>query len=107
MKTRAREIIRDPEVMAELMAKANANSAYSDPLFRNQWRRLIVTSIPPEGMDSRALYESIQPDARPISYVQFRRILSELDGDGFEITWGEARGRSRRSIGRVSLTTEE
>ncbi len=103
MEVQAREIIRDPVLVAELMAKARGNSAYTDPLYRQEWHRLVMDRVPTEGIDARSLYNSIRPVSPPISYTQFRRILTELDGQGYDISWGEAQGRQRRVIGRVSL----
>jgi hypothetical protein len=100
----AMEIIRDPELMSDLMAKTHHSSAYANTLERADWQSIILKCLPPEGsIDARSLYESAKTICPPISYVHFRRLLTSLNGNGFEVDWGGAQGKMQRSIGSVSL----
>ncbi|HSW66463.1 MAG TPA: hypothetical protein VLI54_04985 [Bacillota bacterium] len=101
MTGQAKELIRDSAVMAELMAKAYTSSAFTEPASRDAWCRLVIEHLPGKGsIDIRALYDRICPQ---VSYMQFRNIVSGLNGQGFEITWAEKRNRVQRALARVSL----
>jgi len=100
----AYEIIRSPELVSELMAKARANSAHANSLEGAEWRSLILQHIPPEGTDARTLYQTVKAVAPPVSYTYFRRLLTEQNGQGFKLEGDGAEGRMRKSIGLITLS---
>jgi hypothetical protein len=103
MRDQAIDIIRDEKMMAALMAKTQGNSAFTTPLPRSEWQKLLVTHIPSDGISIRGLYKIVRPFGTPVTYVQFRNILIELAGQGFEVRPGEARGKLQHATGQVSL----
>ena len=99
----ASEIIQNPELVSQLMAKARENSAHANSLRNAEWHRIILKHIPAEGIDARALYEAVTAAAPPVSYTYFRRFLTEQNGQGFKLDEDSAEGKMRKSIGQVTL----
>jgi hypothetical protein len=100
----AHEIIQNPELVSQLMAKARENSAHANSLPNAEWHSIILQHIPAEGIDARALYETVKSIAPPVSYTYFRRFLTEQNGEGFKLEGDGAEGRMRKSIGRITLS---
>ncbi len=102
MAEQAHEIIEAPEQVAALMAKAHRFSIFSNSHTDSEWREHVLAHIPPEGIDTRTLYERVKSTTAPISYPYFRMLLAEQQGNGYKIDRDKAQGRKWQAIGWVA-----